>query len=196
MALHVFDGRCVIFNFLKTTPCFQRRATLHVCYQYGNGRFDRPWVRCCILFRLRTQFFFSTQFQMHLRHRTAEEKRLLVTNIKKAIKGSMKSGTSLAAAPKAKSHSFRRADPLNTSDPSPFLRVDPVMVLRRSFSHNPEETHARRSNLQSKTPSSAEHDQAVDTKRGSPPAPRKISLNKKTKSVAPYVVLDNGLIQL
>ena len=121
----------------------------------------------------------------------------MVSSIKQAINRSIKSGTALIASSAAKSHSFRRVKALNSSDPgpSPWLRVDPVMVLRRSFSHNPEGTKSRMSALASETSKSPENEE-VERKRSSPVVQRKLSLGKRNKSVAPYVIMDNGLIQL
>ena len=76
---------------------------------------------------------FWTVFLM-IPYRTAEEKREMVKHIKETIKRSMKAGTSSAAAPAARSSSFRRnntEDRLNSSDPVPFCVS--TVILRPCF---------------------------------------------------------------
>ena len=133
-------------------------------------------------------------------YRTAEEKREMVKHIKETIKRSMKAGSSLAAAPAARSSSFRRnntEDRLNSSDPGPFLRVnsDPTSVFRRSFSHNPESTKNRRSSLESDASHSSEGNADTESISSGTVKERKISLKKKNKAVSPLGV-ENGLINI
>ncbi|KXJ23729.1 Protein still life, isoforms C/SIF type 2 [Exaiptasia diaphana] len=91
--------------------------------------------------------------------KTAAEQREAVKSIKEAIKRSIKAGSNVTTI---RSHSFRRADNVSTT-PAPannlnstfpmtgnsnFLRSQPDGgLLRRSFSHNPEEALTRRSSL-------------------------------------------------
>lgn len=133
-------------------------------------------------------------------YRTAEEKREMVKHIKETIKRSMKAGSSLAAAPAARSSSFRRnntEDRLNSSDPGPFLRVnsDLSSVFRRSFSHNPESTKNRRSSLESDASHSSEGNADTESISSGTVKERKISLKKKNKAVSP-LGMENGLIKL
>lgn len=133
-------------------------------------------------------------------YRTAEEKREMVKHIKETVKRSMKAGSSLAAAPAARSSSFRRnntEDRLNSSDPGPFLRVnsEPASVFRRSFSHNPESTKNRRSSLESDASHSSEGNADTESISSGTVKERKISLKKKNKAVSP-LGMENGLINL
>ena len=124
----------------------------------------------------------------------------MVKHIKETIKRSMKAGSSLAAAPAARSSSFRRnntEDRLNSSDPGPFLRVnsEPSTVFRRSFSHNPESTKNRRSSLESDASHSSEGNADTESISSGTVSERKISLKKKNKAVSP-LGMENGLINL
>jgi hypothetical protein len=84
--------------------------------------------------------------------RSASEKREVVRSIKEAIKRGIKAGSTAAST--IRSHSFRRIDNTNTNLNSTFpgtghfLRTQPDSnLLRRSFSHNPEEAQTRRTSL-------------------------------------------------
>lgn len=132
--------------------------------------------------------------------RTAEEKREMVKHIKETIKRSMKAGSFLAAAPAARSSSFRRnntEDRLNSSDPGPFVRLnsDPSSMFRRSFSHNPEGTRNRRSSLESDASHSSESNADTESVSSGTVKERKVSLKKKNKAVSP-LGMENGLINL
>lgn len=98
-----------------------------------------------------------SEFHIHvvLFFRTAAEQREAVKSIKEAIKRSIKTGSAVTTI---RSHSFRRSDTnlstpsLNSTFPaasnSNFLRSQPdAGLLRRSFSHNPEEALTRRTSL-------------------------------------------------
>ena len=124
----------------------------------------------------------------------------MVKHIKETIKRSMKAGSSLAAAPAARSSSFRRnntEDRLNSSDPGPFMRLnsDPSSMFRRSFSHNPEGTRNRRSSLESDASHSSESTADTESVSSGTVKERKISLKKKNKAVSP-LGMENGLINL
>lgn len=80
---------------------------------------------------------------------TAEEKHELVRSLKEAIKRGIKAGSNAAGLSPTipeRSRSFRRS---NTSDSgASFLRANTGDgMLRRSFSHNPDEAKMRRKSL-------------------------------------------------
>ena len=125
---------------------------LPVCQQVSlghrdfTGRTTQPWCILCAGFFL---IHFLANFFSFPIPSTAEEKRELVRSLKESIKRGIKArsnATGLSAAAPGRSRSFRRNN--NSGSGPAFLRASTGdSVLRRSFSHNPEEAQTRRNSL-------------------------------------------------